>query len=226
MNLITRIKSIFSANMNAALDSIEDPEKMIDQYIREAEAALGTITARTADVIVVTKNCQKRVQECEDNIANMNSKAEQAFKEKCEEDGQEFIRRRLAYEEQLEGLKQAAENASQNEAKMREMHSKLMTDLKVYKEKRDTLKAKMAVVHTSEDMANYSALSNKASASFGSFNRMEEKINTMVERTNALVELNSEQELSDGLCSKYDQGAASLKLTAAVADFKKEHNIA
>lgn len=38
MGIISRFKDIMSANFNALLDKCEDPEKMIDQYLRNLES--------------------------------------------------------------------------------------------------------------------------------------------------------------------------------------------
>ena len=38
MGIISRFKDIMSANINALLDKAEDPEKMIDQYLRNLES--------------------------------------------------------------------------------------------------------------------------------------------------------------------------------------------
>ena len=40
-----------SANINALLDKCEDPEKMIDQYMRNLESDLGKVKAETASVM-------------------------------------------------------------------------------------------------------------------------------------------------------------------------------
>ena len=50
MGILTRFKDIMSANINALLDKCEDPEKMIDQYMRNLESDLGKVKAETASV--------------------------------------------------------------------------------------------------------------------------------------------------------------------------------
>lgn len=37
MGILNRFKDIMASNINALLDKCEDPEKMIDQYLRNAE---------------------------------------------------------------------------------------------------------------------------------------------------------------------------------------------
>ena len=41
MGILTRFKDIMSANINALLDKAENPEKMIDQYLRNLENDLA-----------------------------------------------------------------------------------------------------------------------------------------------------------------------------------------
>ena len=51
MGIMERFKDIMAANINALLDKAEDPEKMIDQYLRNMESDLGKVKAETASVI-------------------------------------------------------------------------------------------------------------------------------------------------------------------------------
>ncbi len=41
MGILKRFKDIMSANINAMLDKAEDPEKMIDQYLRDLQEDLS-----------------------------------------------------------------------------------------------------------------------------------------------------------------------------------------
>ena len=48
MGILTRFKDIMSSNINALLDRAEDPEKMIDQYLRNLNSDLGKVKSETA----------------------------------------------------------------------------------------------------------------------------------------------------------------------------------
>ena len=67
MGILTRFKDIMSANINALLDKCEDPEKMIDQYMRNLESDLGKVKAETASVM-------QRKQEPRENLTNVQNR--------------------------------------------------------------------------------------------------------------------------------------------------------
>lgn len=51
MGILKRFKDIMSANINAMLDKAEDPEKMIDQYLRDLQEDLRNVKSETATVM-------------------------------------------------------------------------------------------------------------------------------------------------------------------------------
>ena len=51
MGILKRFGDIMSANINALLDKAEDPEKMIDQYLRDLNSDLGKVKAETAAIM-------------------------------------------------------------------------------------------------------------------------------------------------------------------------------
>lgn len=59
MGVIQRFKDIMSANINAMLDKAENPEKMIDQYMRNLEDDLGKVKAETASVMAEEATCKE-----------------------------------------------------------------------------------------------------------------------------------------------------------------------
>jgi phage shock protein A len=48
MSILTRITTLISANINAMLDSAEDPEKMVNEYLRQMRDQLSEARAATA----------------------------------------------------------------------------------------------------------------------------------------------------------------------------------
>ena len=68
MGILTRFKDIMSANINALLDKCEDPEKMIDQYMRNLESDLGKVKAETASVMAEETRAKRELDECTEQI--------------------------------------------------------------------------------------------------------------------------------------------------------------
>jgi len=222
MSILNRMRQIFSANANAALDKMEDPEKMIEQYIREAETALGEVKARTADSMVVKDRCDKKLNTCKEQIASMTSYASKALKEGNETDAEKFIEKRMLLEEELDGLTLAAESAAVNVAQMRELHDKLAKELDSYKNKRDSIRSKMAVVKTSEKVAEMTNLAGKAGATLSNFSRMEEKVDNLLSRQNAMAQLDKPSDEIADLKNKYDVPEHEAKVKAEIEKLKEE----
>ena len=75
-----------SANINALLDKCEDPEKMIDQYMRNLESDLGKVKAETASVMAEETRAKRELDECTEQINKMQAYAEKALKAGNESD--------------------------------------------------------------------------------------------------------------------------------------------
>ena len=61
MGIISRFKDIMAANINALLDKAEDPEKMIDQYLRNLESDLAKVKQETASVMAEELKTQHNI---------------------------------------------------------------------------------------------------------------------------------------------------------------------
>ena len=64
MGILTRFKDIMEANINALLDKAEDPEKMVDQYLRNLESDLGKVKAETAAVMADEAKAKRELYSC------------------------------------------------------------------------------------------------------------------------------------------------------------------
>ena len=58
MGILERISTIMKANINDLLDRAEDPEIMLDQYIRDLESGVAEKLARDAKVLQIYEGPQ------------------------------------------------------------------------------------------------------------------------------------------------------------------------
>ena len=79
MGILSRFKDIMSANINALLDKVEDPEKMIDQCLRNMGDDLVKVKQETASVMAQEKACKRQVDDCQAEIDKMQSYAVKAL---------------------------------------------------------------------------------------------------------------------------------------------------
>ena len=68
MGILKRFKDIMSSNINALLDKAEDPEKMIDQYLRDLQEDLRKVKSETATVMAEEQRCKRQLDECDAEI--------------------------------------------------------------------------------------------------------------------------------------------------------------
>ena len=141
MGILTRFKDIMSANINALLDKCEDPEKMIDQYMRNLESDLGKVKAETASVMAEETRCKRELDECTADVAKYQSYAEKALKAGNEADARTFLEKKQQLVSKQATLQQTYNIAADNAAKMRQMHDKLCKDIQSLEARRDAVMA-------------------------------------------------------------------------------------
>ena len=204
--ILSRFKDIMSSNINALLDKVEDPMKMIDQYLRNLESDLGKVKAETAAVMAEETKSKRELDECTDSINKMQTYAEKALLSGNEADARTFLSKKGELNNKLISLHQTYNIAKENSTKMREMHDKLIKDISQLNTRRDELKAKMAVANTQEKLNKIGSSVNGAIGNMSKFDEMEAKINKKLDTANAMAELNNSQkeENIEDLIAKYD----------------------
>ena len=87
-------------------------------------------------------------------------------------------------------LQAAYEAAQVNVSKMRQMHDKLVDDIEQLNSRREAIKAKVAVAKTQDKVNGFASNADKAAGTMSAFDRMEAKADAMLDRANAMDELN------------------------------------
>ena len=152
------------------------------------------------------QRCKRELEECNNEIAKMQTYAEKALLAGNEADAMKFLEQKNTLTAKQASLQQTYDVAAANAMKMRQMHDKLVNDINELNSRRDAIKAKMKVAKTQQRLNKLNSTMTDSSSSISAFERMEAKANSMLDQANAMSELNlSTQESGvDALAAKYD----------------------
>ncbi len=207
--ILKRFRDIMAANINALLDKAEDPEKMIDQYLRDMESDLGKVKAETASIMADAEKAKRELSEIDDEIAKMQTYAEKALVAGNEEDARRFLAKKADLTKEREIKQQMADTVGANAAKMRAMHDKLTADIATLNQRKEAIKAKIQAAKTQEHIndLNESVGNIDITDGLSALDRIEEQADHMLDMANARAELNNpgpDMEALDEVAKKYE----------------------
>jgi phage shock protein A len=212
MAILSRFADIIKANVNAVLDKMEDPGKMIDQYLRDMMEDLAEVKRDTAGVMAEETRTKRLMDENQAQVEKYADFAKKALESGKEDDARVFIGKKQQLEASGAGLVTAYATAHGNAVKMRQMHDKLTSDIQQLEARREMIKAKVAVAKTQEKLNEVTSNVGKSQSAMGAFNRMEDKADRMLDEATAMSELNTEPiDEAKALEEKYSKmGTASV----------------
>ncbi|CRZ35262.1 phage shock protein A (PspA) family protein [Herbinix hemicellulosilytica] len=205
MGILSRFKDIMQSNINALLDKAEDPEKMIDQCLRNLNSDLGKVKSETAAIMAEEQRAKRQLDECNAEIERMQQFAIKALEAGNEDDARKFLEHKASLVSKQAGLVEAYELAKNNADHMRQMHDKLVSDIAELEARKDMIKGKLAVAKTQERINKMSSSVASANNSISSFEKYEELANKALDKANAMAELNrsSKNQTIEDLTKKY-----------------------
>lgn len=221
MGILSRFKDIMSANINALLDKCENPEKMIDEYMRQVVEQLADVKKETAGVMAEEKRAKREVEENVKQIEKYDNLARKALTAGNEEDARAFLVKKQEYVNNGMDLQKTYDIANSNVTKMKEMHDKLTKDVQELEQRRKNVKSKIAVAKTQEKLNKVTNSMDATSNVMGAFERIEAKAENMLDRANSTAELNSNtNEKIENLEDKYNSSTQAVE--AELEKLKKE----
>lgn len=191
MSILSRFSDIISANINSVIDRMEDPEKMIDQYLRDMIEDLAEVKESTASIMAEETRAKREVDENEAEIKKYEELAKKALEANNEDDARVFLAKKQEVEDVGSGLASAYATAHENAIKMRQMHDKLAKDIEALKGRRSMIKGQISVAETQKTINKASGNIKQTQSAMSSFDRMEEKASRMLDEANAMADLNT-----------------------------------
>lgn len=189
MGILSRFKDIMSSNINALLDKAEDPEKVIDDYMRNLNSDLGKVKAETASVLSDERRAKRVLDESRAEIRKLLNYAEKAAEAGDDEDALKFLERKATQVEKQNQLQTTYDVASTNALRMKQMQDKIVSDVGKLEERRSQLKGKIAATKAQQQL---NSRSSSVEANDSVFDAMEEKANQAYDEAMALAELRAE----------------------------------
>lgn len=201
MSIFRRIFRIGKANVNSALDKLEDPVKMIDQILRELDQDIAKMTAAVTSQMAVEKRFERELQETEQIIARRDEQARVAVEQGDDNLAREALIDKKRHIEKRDALKVNYDKAKETAARLRKQLEDMKSRVQDMKTKRSALIAQAeAAKATKRITRTMSGVGNENLAD--SFYKMEEKIQQMHDEAQAAQEL-AESERS--LDSKFEE---------------------
>lgn len=223
MGILDRFTDIVKANINDLLDRAEDPAKMIDQYLRDLTDSLAEVKEQTAGVMAEEARTKRLVDDCSADVEKYDGLARKALQAGNEDDARAFLAKKQELGAKAAGLQAAYEAAHENASKMRQMHDKLVDDIEELKGRREGIKAKVAVAKTQDKVNEFTAGADKAEGAMSAFDRMEAKADQMLDRANAMNELNQQPiDAAAELEAKYADAGSDAAVDEELAKLKAD----
>jgi phage shock protein A len=135
MGILDRMSRLIRANINDFIDNSEDPEKMLNELLREMQASIREARQQVANMIAQEKQLEAELQNSQMDAREWERKAEAALKRDREELAREALRRKRDAEEI--SMVYASQLAGQEELTV-----KLRSQLKVLEQKYEEAESK------------------------------------------------------------------------------------
>jgi phage shock protein A len=196
MGILDRMSRLVRANVNDLIDRAEDPEKMIDQIIRDMQTNITDARRQVAAMIAQEKTLDADLRESRELSAEWETKARRAVEAGKDDLAREALRRKRDSDENLAVYQQQHEVQTQTVAKLKQQLSALESKYQATLSQRDALIARKRRADATKQIVSQSssAVSSLTSGldATGELNRMEAKIRDTESEAAAYQELEAE----------------------------------
>jgi phage shock protein A len=190
MGILDRVSTILRANINALLDQAEDPEKTLDQIIRDMADAIGQARGQVAEMIAQEKLMEADMQRNANLAREWGQKAELAVSRGADDLAKEALRRKIDYDRNAQTY--ASQYAAQEEvvAKLKHDLEQLESKYESAIRNREAMIARHRRALAQQKVAKTAAQLTTMDPT-SELSRMEERIRLEEARAAALTEVHS-----------------------------------
>lgn len=215
MGLFDRVSRVIRSNLNAAVSSAEDPEKILDQAIIDMQEDLVQMRQAVAGAIASQKRVQQQYERAQTEANTWQQRAQLALQKGDEDLARQALMRKKTQAETATALKTQLDQQAASVDQLKRSLIGLESKISEAKTKKDMLKARASAAKASEQLQNTTSRLSTSSA-MGAFDRMEEKVMQMEARSEAAAEL-AGADLESQFAALESGGDVDLELAAMKA---------
>lgn len=175
MGIFDRISRVVRANVNDIIDKSEDPEKVLEQSIREMGDDLIKMRQAVAQAIAAQKRTEQQYQKNLSEANTWQQRAQLALSKGEESLAREALVRKKTNTETASALKTQLDGQVGQIDSLRRNLTALESKISEAKTKKDMLKARLSAAKANQQLQNTISNINTSSA-MSAFERMEDKV--------------------------------------------------
>ncbi len=188
MGIMDRLSRLVRANINDMIDQAEDPEKMIDQILRDMQSNITTARAEVASMIAQEKELEAEVRENEELASEWEEKARRAVSAGKDDLAREALRRKHDATENLALYREQFSVQQSSVEKLKHQLQLLESKYQSTLGQRDSLIARQRRAKATQQVAERVSTHSPFDVS-SELDRMERKIRGNEARASATIEM-------------------------------------
>ena len=193
-----RVKSVFQAKTNKALDRVEDPRETLDLSYEQQLESLTKVRRSVTDVATARKRIELQAEGLLAQADKLQAQAKAALEQGNEPLAREALSRRGALATQLAELETQHTGIAEQEAKLISTMHTLETQVEAFRTKKETLKATYTAAEAQTKVGEaVTGISSSMSDAGLAMQRAQDKIDSMQARAGAIDDLIATGALTD-----------------------------
>lgn len=219
-SILSRIADLISANVNAMLDSAEDPEKMANEYLRQLTNELYEVRTGVAAAMADETKLEQRRIATVGEVTQWQSKAEAALRAGDEALAKAALARKVQAQKLAEQYQQQEQAQEEQVNGMQDALVQLETRIAEVKAKKELIIAKKNRAQTQEALQRTAQRMGQIS-SLDKLEQLEERVDDRLNQAEAMARL---QEGS--LEARFSDLEKQTEVDAEMAELKRKLGIA
>jgi phage shock protein A len=190
MSFFSRLKAIFQAKANTALDAAEDPREMLDYGFEKQTEMLQQVRRGVADVATSKKRLDLQLEKLTASVGKLESQAKQALGSGREDLARVALERKAGVQAQIGSIQVQRDQLQGEQDKLVIAEQKLTSKIEAFRVQKETIKAQYTAAEAQTKIGEAVSGIGEDMADVGlAMERAENKVETMRARAGAIDEL-------------------------------------